>query len=265
MTQYISIGFDQRSRLDAAGSPFRLESGAIGGQQALRNATVGNVLVVRVPGLVLQDNGGQYQHEFTCHRRGAVVIPFNPQNGKVGLTAINRPVVPRDKVETYVAAWDAHIERPDVRFSDFGNELFPMLGKDTYQFPQGYGLAGESADDNALRVLKLQGGFDSPVLLQQLEGYVVIDPGNRVAPVPFYIAHVDPSTRRLDPTLPALIWKDEQEYFALCKGGWVISDSPAPVTVSSGKTGCGNPNFSCQRSPGTRCESSGFAVLLSQN
>jgi len=224
MTQYISIGFDQRSRLDAAGSPFPLESGTIGGQQALRNAKVGNVLAVRVPGLVMQDNGGQYQHEFTCHRRGAVVIPFNPLNKKVGFTAVNRPVVPRDKVEAYVAAWDAHIERRDPRFTDFGADLFPLLGMDTYQFPQGYGLAGEGAEDNALRVLKLQGGFDAPMLFQELEGYVVIDPGNRVAPVPFYIAHVDPATRRADSALPPIIWKNEQEYFALCKGGWIISD-----------------------------------------
>lgn len=132
MTQYISIGLNIRCQLDAAGTPFPLESGAVVGQQALRNAKVGNVLMVRVPGLVRQDNGIQYQHEFTCLRRGAVVIPFDPLTKKVGLTLMNRPIVPREKVEAYVAAWDAHIERPDPRFNDFVKELFPLLGKDTY-------------------------------------------------------------------------------------------------------------------------------------
>lgn len=52
----------------------------------------------------------------------------------------------------------------------------------------------------------------------------MIDPGNRVAPVPFYIAHVDPTTRRADAGLPAIIWLDEQGYFKTCKAGLIVSD-----------------------------------------
>lgn len=222
--KFISIDFSQRSRLDVSGSPFPLESGAIVGQAALRNASRRNVLAVRVPGLVVKDDHTQYQHEFTCHRGGAVVIPFNSRSKKVGFTAMNRPVVPPHKVDAYQAAWDAHIERPDPRFTEFGYELFSMLSMDTYQFPQGYGEAGEAAEANALRVLKAQGGFDAADELKLLNGYVVIDPGNRVSPVPYYLAHVDPSMRRADSSLSAIIWKDEKGYFDLCRRGFVISD-----------------------------------------
>lgn len=222
--RYAPIDLNARAHLDAFGKPFPLEFGSVAGDMVLRNATAGNVLVAYVAGQVEKDDGTSYQHVFTGHRGGAVVIPFNPDGKRVGLTGVHRPVVPPGKVDAYQSAWDQCIERKDPAFSNFKQALFPLLGMDTYHFPQGYGEAGEDFDDNALRVLKVQGGFDAPTLLQRLEGHVVIDPGNRVSPVPFYLAHVDPTVRRADAKLPPIIWVDEEGYFKICKTGFVVSD-----------------------------------------
>lgn len=222
--KYLPFDLIARSQLDAAGQPFPLEFGPVAGDMVLRNAARGNVLTAFVAALVEKDDGTQYQHIFTCHRGGAVVIPFDPATKTVAFTSIRRPAVPPDKVDAYLSAWDQCIERKHPRHTEFSKALMPLLGMKTYQFPQGYGEAGETSDDNALRVLKLQAGFDAPMLLLQLEGHVVIDPGNRVSPVPFYIAHVDPATRREDSALPSITWVSEQDYFQLCKAGSVISD-----------------------------------------
>jgi hypothetical protein len=222
--KYSSIDLNGRRTLDTDGKPFPLEFGPVVGDMVLRSAKAGNVLVAYAAGLVEKSDGSSYQHVFTCHRGGTVVIPFNPLNEKVAFVGINRPVVPPDSVDEYTRAWDAHIERKDPRHSDFARELFPMLGLDTYQFPQGYGEAGEASEANALRVLKTQGGFDNPLELKLLDGYTVIDPGNRVSPVSFYLARVDPTVRRADSSLPPIIWFDEQEYFRQCQNEWIISD-----------------------------------------
>lgn len=222
--KFSPISLITRASLDAAGKSFPLEFGPVAGDMVLRNAARGNVLTAFVAALVEKDDGTQYQHIFTCHRGGAVVIPFNPATNEVAFTGIRRPAIPPDKVDAYLGAWDQCIERRDPRHTDFSNALLPMLGMDTFQFPQGYGEAGETSDDNAARVLKLQAGFDAPILLQQLEGYVVIDPGNRVSPVPFYIAHVDPAARRTDSVLPPIMWLNEREYLQQCRKKFIISD-----------------------------------------
>jgi hypothetical protein len=230
--KFMSIDFVQRSQLDGEGAPFPMESGAIAGQAALRNAKTGQVLVVRVPGVVFNDDGSKYQHEFTCYRGGAVVIPFDPVTKKVCLTVMVRPVVPPQLVPAYLDGWDMHIERPDPRFTDFGHQLFPMLGMETWQFPQGYSQAREAPEANARRILKSQAGFDAPSKLEEIKeeadsqpwSCVVIDPGNRVAPVPFYIAHVDPAQRLADAALPPIHWVDERGYFRACKQRRILSD-----------------------------------------
>lgn len=222
--KYSPIDLNVREKLNAEGKPYPLEFGSVAGDMVLRNAAKGNVLVSYVGGLVEKDDGASYQHVFTGHRCGAVVIPFDRSNRKIALTAINRPVVPPHKASDYMSAWDQCIERKDSAFSNFKQALFPMLGMDTIQFPQGYGEAGETPDENARRVLRTQGGFDAPLKLEKLNGYVVIDPGNRVSPTWFYLAEVDPAARLVDPSLPRIHWVDEIGYFNACAMKDVISD-----------------------------------------
>lgn len=199
----------ERARLDSAGRPPQIEFNHRS-DMLHRNAD-GEPIRAYLHGSFLDDAGNDlYQNMMECHGGGAVVIPWDSTNRRVGLKKKRRPVVHSAIADEINRLWDRYIAVSTAQLHQFGVELFPLLGNDTLEFPQGYRKKGETGVANAVRVLREQTSLVPFGPLKLLDG-IHMDPSNRVSPVLFYLAKVDPTLRML-PYEDDILWVNDEQF-----------------------------------------------------
>lgn len=177
----------------------------------------------------VQDNAGKDQFENLTEtiRGGAVVIPWDKATGMIGLTEIERPILPAKHLDELLKRWDiaffVDVDNPDFR--GFGEWLLPLVGLRLFEVPQGYSDPGETLEQNARRVLKMKAGYE-PIGELRLLKPLFPDPGNRIPPVPHFLAEVD-RFRQVEPSkgagLPAVHWVTERVFLKEVRDERILS------------------------------------------